>query len=285
MRKDGANQTNPNETRPMPIAQPGAPRFIFTITGGRTGTEWLARFLGASLGVDAIHELLGIDDFGTRMPDIRLMRIFNERGNTDAVRAFWAGKLAEIASLPCYVETNHTLAKCGLVENLAASPLAPEAMLIVLRRDLAAQCKSYLARGDFLNVTINWQWYLHATYPNAILNPQPFLPMGQLGHALWYTYEMDLRQNWYLANYADTLRFVDVRLEDIVCEAGARRLLDDLGFADRAPVLPPASNVGARKLDPRAAAQVDEVMTRIDYDPAALLAAYARDGRTLALAA
>ena len=51
--------------------------YIFTLTGGRTGTAWLAEFLAANLHIPAIHEPLDIDDFGANMPDIRLMRSFN----------------------------------------------------------------------------------------------------------------------------------------------------------------------------------------------------------------
>ena len=52
----------------------------FTITAGRTGSAWLTSFLTANLGIDAVHEPLGIDDFGDQMPDIRTMRTFNNYG-------------------------------------------------------------------------------------------------------------------------------------------------------------------------------------------------------------
>ncbi|GGB92497.1 hypothetical protein GCM10011494_08590 [Novosphingobium endophyticum] len=256
-------------------------RYIFTLTGGRTGTAWLAHFLGASLDVQAVHEWLRIDDFGLRMPDIKIMRSFNERGNDALVQSFWKGKLDEIAPMPLYIETNHTLGKCGLVENLAGSPLAAATALIVLRRDLVTQCKSYIARGDFLNITINWQWYLHTSYKNAIINPAPFLQMGQVGLAIWYTYEMDVRQHYYVAKYADRLRLIEARLEQITSEPGARALLDALGFADRPVRIPPPSNTGGRKLDAQTAAHVEQFMGRIDYNPEALLRAYASDGRSL----
>jgi hypothetical protein len=55
-------------------------RFIFSITAGRTGTAWITNFLGENLGIKSIHEPLGIDDFGNQMPDIKTMRMFNERG-------------------------------------------------------------------------------------------------------------------------------------------------------------------------------------------------------------
>ena len=42
----------------------------FTITAGRTGTAWLASFLSKNLNIEEIHEHLGINDFGEKMPDI-----------------------------------------------------------------------------------------------------------------------------------------------------------------------------------------------------------------------
>lgn len=259
-----------------------APRFVFTLTAGRTGTAWLAEFLSRTLACDAVHEPLGIDDFGTRMPDIRLMRSFNERGNNALVRTFWDGKLAEIAPLSRYVETNHTLGKCGLIENLCRHPLAAESAVIVLRRDLVAQAKSYVARGDFRNVTISWQWYLHAGYPNAIVNPAPFARLGQIGLAVWYCYEMDARQYYYRALYGDALRLIDVQLETIVTPDGARALLAELGFAGIEPALPAPSNTGTRGIDPDDAARIEDLMARIDFRPFDLLEAYVGAGRRIA---
>lgn len=66
----------------------GMEELVFTITGGRTGTAWLAEFLSAQLKIPCVHEPLGIDDFRVRTPDIRTMRTFNERGMTPFVQDF-----------------------------------------------------------------------------------------------------------------------------------------------------------------------------------------------------
>ncbi len=181
--------------------------YIFTITGGRTGTEWLAEFFAQNLHVPAIHELLEIDDFGTNMPDIRTMRAFNERGYDAVVQAFWKKKLQNISTYQRYIETNHTLAKCGLVESIAASNLSARTTFIVLKRD-GRQCVSYLMRGDFLNITILWQWYLSPNYKNNIVFPIPFLKLGELGPVLWYVYEMEARQCYYQTVYRNELNFI-----------------------------------------------------------------------------
>tara|TARA_B100000767_G_C19405774_1_gene385877 strand:+ start:203 stop:481 length:279 start_codon:yes stop_codon:yes gene_type:complete len=61
-------------------------RLIFTITAGRTGTAWLTSFIKDNSSFLSIHEYVGIDDFGSRMPDIRTMRTFNEIGLTEHVK-------------------------------------------------------------------------------------------------------------------------------------------------------------------------------------------------------
>ncbi|MCA2007271.1 hypothetical protein [Tritonibacter mobilis] len=94
------------------------------------------------------------------MPSIRLMRSFNTYGYNSEVRQFWSNKLAVLPTDAPYGETNHTLGKCGLIEALADHPRAKDAKIIVLRRDLAKQCASYINRHDFSNISLLWQWYL-----------------------------------------------------------------------------------------------------------------------------
>ena len=65
----------------------------FTITAGRSGSAWLTKFLGQNLNIPSIHEPLGIEDFGTNMPDIKLMRTFNNYGNNECIKSFWEKKI------------------------------------------------------------------------------------------------------------------------------------------------------------------------------------------------
>src|SRR5688572_8969314 len=110
-------------------------RFIFSITAGRTGTAWITNFLGENLGIKSIHEPLGIDDFGNQMPDIKTMRMFNDRGLTDFVRQFWDRKFAGIEHFHSYAESNHTLAKCGLLEYAAELQKKNEFVFLCIRRN------------------------------------------------------------------------------------------------------------------------------------------------------
>ena len=139
-------------------------KYIFTLTAGRTGTAWLASFLEHCTGERCIHEPYGIDQLGVVMPDIKTLLTFNHRGNNEHVRDFWNKKFSTIDGRPFYAETNHTLGKCGLIENLAEHRISKNSRIIILRRNIVKQCVSYLVRHDFANNTIAWQWYLWPNY-------------------------------------------------------------------------------------------------------------------------
>jgi hypothetical protein len=139
------------------------PETIFTLSAGRTGTAWLSEFLAVNLNCEALHESLGVEDFGNRMPDIKIMRSFNENGNNAIVKDFWKRKFSMLTS-NIHIETNHTLGKCGLIENISRSQLAEKSRIIILKRDIVRQCASYVVRHDFVHITTAWQWYLHPSY-------------------------------------------------------------------------------------------------------------------------
>ncbi|MCG7623268.1 hypothetical protein [Epibacterium sp. Ofav1-8] len=245
----------------------------FSLAAGRSGSSWLAEFLSANLGINAIHEPLGIEDFGTRMPDIRLMRSFNTYGSNAEIRAFWQSKLDALPLQTPYGETNHTLGKCGLIEALVDHPRNADTTVIVLRRDLARQCASYVNRHDFTNITLLWQWYLAPQYPNSMVSAVPFLPMGPVGHAIWYTLEMECRQTYYERVFGDRIRFVRAQLEEITRPQGAAALLSALG-QDTAPVLPPKKNANAVATSDELVDQIDIAIRRHKFDPEALVDKY-----------
>ena len=241
------------------------PRTYFALTAGRTGTAWLAEFLSQNLGFDVVHEPMEIDDFGLNMPDIRTMRHFNTYGNDATVQDFWHRKFEQIRQRPVYGETNHTLAKCGLLENLVASPLAGNSTVILLRRNLVKQCVSHLVRHDFVNVTTAWQWYLHPHYVKRLVTPKPFLALGTLGMAVWYCYEMAARQSYYALIYSDHLTIIETDLEDLVTEPGAQTLLDAIGAATPC-ALPPPKNQNAAKPAPELVEKVTQIFQSVAFD-------------------
>ena len=117
------------------IITKASPETIFTLSAGRTGTAWLSDFLAVNFNYDAVHEPLGIEVLGNRMPDIKIMRSFNETGNNAIVKDFWKLKLSMLTS-HMHIETNHTLGKCGLIENISRTRLAEKSKIIILKRDI-----------------------------------------------------------------------------------------------------------------------------------------------------
>ncbi|WP_170419685.1 hypothetical protein [Ruegeria atlantica] len=219
---------------------------IFTITGGRTGTTSLTSFLGSALNVPAIHEPLSIEDFGTRMPDIKIMRSFNEYGNNALVQEFWLNKLKDIND-EIYVETNHTLSKCGLIENLVRHNLKDTVKIIILRRKILDQCISYLLRNDFANVTTMWQWYLHPNYRKNLVTFDRYRDLGGLGRVIWYVHEMNARQAYYLQKFQDHIDFIEINIEEMQFEEERRRLskwLKDL----KNPIFPRIEILNANRM-------------------------------------
>ncbi|MDC0011655.1 hypothetical protein OAE29_00030 [Octadecabacter sp.] len=236
----------------------------FTITAGRTGSAWLASFLANNLKIDAVHEPLSIDDFGVRMPDIRTMRTFNAYGNNAFVQDFWKRKFSYFPR-DTYAETNHTLCKCGLVENLFHNGLEDETILIVLKRDVVKQCISYLVRHDFKNITLAWQWYLHPTYIKKIINPEPFMRFSGVGVPLWYCYEMLARQEYYTQNFTHKIAMHHVDIEKLTTKSGAQDFLKGLGFSGECE-LPSPLNENKVKPSDKLVQNISDIVDKINID-------------------
>jgi len=261
-------------------AQTGKSDFIFTLSAGRTGTAWLAQFLGDNLQINSVHEPLGVDDFGKAMPEIRHMRTFNTLGMDGVMWDFWQNKLASLQAP--YAESNHTLGKCGLIEALAGSSISDRTTVIILRRDLAKQCASYVGRNDFQNITIPWQWYLDMSYSNLIVNPSAFRQMGQIGWAIWYALEMEARYAYYLLKYGSQINFVEARLEEATKPEGAAKLLAELGCSGQ-PVLPEKKNATRNQSEVTEAltAEIRTLLNRLNFDPVAMAASYIKAQKSL----
>ena len=97
-----------------------AKKFVYTITTGRSGTNYLADLFKANIEDAKIyHERANFVELGRRSPDASHFTHFNTFGNTRDIAQFWKQKLsddtAEVGS--AYVETSHLLSKAGLFEN------------------------------------------------------------------------------------------------------------------------------------------------------------------------
>lgn len=259
-------------------------RYVFTVTAGRTGTAWLSELIRLNSSMVSLHEPLAIDDFGNQMPDIRTLRCFNERGMTPFVEAFWQRKFSLLQGIPEYAESNHTLAKCGLIEFLADRETDDEVHLVSIRRAWDRLCLSYVNRGDFRNVTINWQWYLDHRYQRRIVDPAPIVGRhGYLGQIIWYIAEIEARQVYYSTLFGDRFHFIDCTLEEIVTPEGSSRLLDELGLHTDTPRLPPKRNQNRVETNPEWLAHIRKVLATIDIDPGARAIHYIEQGRRLAV--
>lgn len=255
---------------------------IFTITGGRTGTDWLAAFFRANGGPDwtCVHEFIGVDDFGTRTPDIRTLRHFNTYGMTPVVRQFWQRKLALLPDVPIYFESSHPLAKAGLLEALADADGDDQITFIVLRRNWHKQITSYLNRNDFGNLTLMWQWYLDPRYPRRLVDPKPLLPYGQMGQAVWYAVEVEARQEYYRLLYGDRFRFFETTLEELTQGHGAQKVMREFGLP-KTPVLPEPRNANQGFPPRRDSERLAKLIANLHFDAKAVAQTFLDTGARL----
>ena len=245
--------------------------YIFTLTAGRTGTAWLAQFLSQNLGLPATHEPLGIGEWGIDMPDIRVMRSFNEYGFNSDVRAFWDQKLRRISDLPYYIETNHTLGKCGLIEALTQQPeeFRKKTLIVVMTRDPAPQSLSYIGRHDFANIASYWQWYLAPDYQLNLFNAAQLQRHGNAGTAVWYTCEMAARQHYYLMRFRDRLNFCEYAIEDLSGTGPCIELL--MTVTGSKPIEPTAipspANTASHKIPQPLVDKTHALIADLNFDP------------------
>ena len=255
-------------------------KYVFTMTAGRTGTAWLADLFDVNFNCTSVHEYLNFGDIGLRSQDIGIMQAFNEWGNNDRVKIFWKRKFSLVPQCDLYVETNHALGKCGLIENLEMLPEGSDISIITMRRNWLKQTMSYLDRFDFHNYTVPWQWYLDMRYQNRIVPASPFKDKGMLGHVVWYVAEVEARQAYYRQMFGDRYNFVDAKLESATTQKGAQKLL--ARFGHEGPVFMPdkTNTKGGSKsgFDPK---MVGDFIERIKFDPEELAADYIKNGRRL----
>lgn len=244
---------------------------IFTLTGGRTGTAWLANLIRENTGEPCLHEALDVNGFCTHTPCTKTLRWFNTHGYGGPVEQFWAEKMAVVAESPNWFETSHLLGKAGLCEHLTRfKALRDETKIIVLRRNLVKQCASYIFRGDFSHVANIWQFFLDRTYTNNLVSFDEVQRVASdFAYPIWYALEIEARQQFYVKRYGGDLTFISVRLEDLINENGAINLLSQLGLAGR-PVLPDAANQGAtvgNELRQEVERTIEKCLQLLDIDP------------------
>jgi len=139
--------------------RPGARRLIFTISSGRSGTEYLAQALGLFAAVEARHE-----------PKPRFSSVFRAVVAAPHVaREFWEQeKLARIerGRRPIYAETSHLFCK-GFAASLVELGRRPT--LVHLVRDARATALSLLALDAVPGRRLRGvRYYLSPSDPNHL---------------------------------------------------------------------------------------------------------------------
>lgn len=264
-------------------------RFIFTITTGRSGTNFLAELFASNLdNAQVHHEQLAYSDWGVNSPDVSHLTTFNHVGNSSHVRAFWSQKFARLKALDVryFAEMSHVLAKAGLVENLDQLQGAGVVHLIYLKRDIAKTVISFINRADFLNKGNMWLWYLDHGYPNIIVTADPFRSLGQVGYALWYIMEMRVRAEYYrllLAKRAGIV-FHEVDMEEVTRIEGATKLLAGLSMDAMPAAIRMPGRVNANPvsgIDESAQQHIREVVGGFTFDAAELARGWYEQGYRL----
>ncbi len=257
-------------------------KLIFTLSAGRTGTAFLAELLARNLPeAEVHHERIGYDTFGVDTPDLSHLALFNSRGNIQKVQRFWKKKFGRILNshVDVYAETSHVLMKAGLVENAVNLCRGHELHFIRLRRALVPTLLSYERRGDFLNKSSQWIWYLDDDYPRLFIKPDKFRRFGLHGLRLWYLMEVEFRAAYYKERYQGVpgVYFHKADIDELNDVNKAAAILSALHGQHRTEgvVVPGKKNVseasktpdadhlrvleklvaGARSLDPRATAR------------------------------
>ena len=265
-------------------------RFIFTVTTGRSGTQFLAQLLAANLReAEVHHEQRAHGDWGVNCPDVSHLTTFNQVGNTAYVRAFWQQKLARIASTPAryFAEASHTLAKAGLIENLGLLKDAGTVHLIYLKRDIADTAISLTHRADFCTKGNMWLWYLAPNYANLMMDPRPLIGYGQIGLAIWYVIEMRARAEYYrlLVAGQDHIVFHEFDMESMTGRPGAAALLAAVGtnIAPEQVELPGKvnANLAGRGLEEAEKAYIRQIAAHCTFDAAAVAREWHSKGRAL----
>lgn len=194
-----------------------AKRLIFTVTTGRSGTDFLRSIMSVLPGVSSKHE-----------PSPNFVDVFRrvQLGVEPDLARRWLveEKLRRIArkSAPIYFEASHVFCK-GFVEPLVELGFVPR--LILLSRDNRDVARSMFRLGTIPSRLLRAdRWYLRPDDP-GVLPMDGWQQMHDYQLCYWYTLEIGRRQdhyeNWIAERGGATLR---VRLAELMTAEGFERL-------------------------------------------------------------
>ena len=196
-------------------------KLIFTVTAGRTGTDYLAKLLATIPGVSAHHE-----------PNPNFVQAMR-RAQLDPAMAYMyveKYKLPAIAEHPeaIYAETSHLTSK-GFLEPMIRHGLRPA--LIVLRRPPREIAWSYLVKDTVPTRTTLGIQYLLDPRDLGVLPLLHWESASDYQLCFWYALEIERRQMYYtrLAK-ALGLPIVDITNKELNDWACYSRMLTELGL-------------------------------------------------------
>ena len=164
-----------------------APKLIFTITPGRSGTAYLARLLGAIPGVSAYHE-----------PEPNFARVMRAAQSDPQIAHDFLVRHKMPALAACsgmvYAETSHLTGK-GLVEPMLELGLCPA--LILLTRPAREVAWSLLLRQTIPARTPAGLIYLLSPDDPKVMKMEKWRSASHYQLCFWYALEMERRQRHY----------------------------------------------------------------------------------------
>ena len=195
-------------------------RLIFSISAGRTGSEYLTRLLQALPDTVAFHE-----------PEPAFQRVLRAtQRRPEAAREFllryklpWLARHAE----GTIAETSHLVGK-GFLEPMVELGLRPA--FIVLRREPRSVALSYLARYTVPGRTrYGWQFLLEPDDPGVFPLPR-WRAFSDYQLCFWYALEMERRAVLY-GDYLQTrgLLYADVTARELNDPDVFLAMLESLG--------------------------------------------------------
>jgi len=262
--------------------------FIFTVTTGRSGTQFLTEFCEKNLtSANTYHERTNPLTFGFDTPDASDLMQFNNIGVSQKVRRFWRTKFTRISKEigATYVETSHFLCKAGLVENLDLVPVDARVRLVFLDRDTKKIVRSFVNRGTFRNFHWTWLSTLDPRWVNVIIRPGWLSTYGPMGYALWYVLEMKARAAFYaeMVDELPAVKFVRTSPDELGGAEGATRFLEAVTDMAANPTIPGKANATGRwGLTDRQEALLAWLIENVKCDPFEEGARFFHDGFRLA---
>ena len=196
-------------------------RLIFTVTTGRSGTNYLTKMLGY---------VPGVDSFGEPEPQFSSVMRSIQKDKSLAYRFLIKEKLPRIAEMPgpVYVETSHLFCK-GFVEPLLDIGLVPD--LILLKRPHRAVALSLYMLGTIPGRTEKGLKYCLSPEDPDVLPVPGWRALHDYQLCYWYCLEIERRSTAYPIMVSDKGgRVVDVSLDEISTAKGFINLLSSLGL-------------------------------------------------------